>query len=63
MTALSGAAGARYAYLGVARVLIGTIGFSGKAVIVKLAYHYPVRNEPRREPWAKCPFGSIPHRD
>lgn len=42
MTALSGAAGARHAYIGVACVLIGTIGFSGKAVIVKLAYHYPI---------------------
>lgn len=42
MTALPGAAGARHAYVGVACVLIGTIGFSGKAVIVKLAYHYPV---------------------
>ena len=42
MTALSGAAGERHAYVGVACVLIGTIGFSGKAVIVKLAYHYPV---------------------
>ena len=41
MTARSGA-GARSAYIGVACVLIGTIGFSGKAVIVKLAYQYPV---------------------
>jgi drug/metabolite transporter (DMT)-like permease len=38
----SGAAGARGAYVGVACVLIGSIGFSGKAVIVKLAYQYPV---------------------
>lgn len=42
MSAPSGAGGARHAYLGVACVLIGTIGFSGKAVIVKLAYQYPV---------------------
>jgi drug/metabolite transporter (DMT)-like permease len=42
MTAPPGAIGARHAYIGVACVLIGTIGFSGKAVIVKLAYHYPV---------------------
>jgi drug/metabolite transporter (DMT)-like permease len=42
MTAPSGASRARHAYVGVACVLIGTIGFSGKAVIVKLAYHYPV---------------------
>jgi drug/metabolite transporter (DMT)-like permease len=42
MTGLSGAANSRHAYIGVACVLIGTIGFSGKAVIVKLAYHYPV---------------------
>lgn len=42
MTAPSGAAGARHAYLRVVCVLIATIGFSGKAVIVKLAYQYPV---------------------
>jgi drug/metabolite transporter (DMT)-like permease len=42
MTASTGAAGARHAYLGVACVLLATIGFSGKAVIVKLAYQYPV---------------------
>ena len=42
MSAPSGAAGARHAYLGVACVLLATIGFSGKAVIVKLAYHYPI---------------------
>lgn len=42
MTAPIGAAGVRSAYLGVACVLIGTIAFSGKAVIVKLAYQYPV---------------------
>ena len=41
MTA-SGAAGARNAYLGVACALIGSIGFSGKTVIVKLAYQYDV---------------------
>ncbi len=35
-------AGTRSAYIGVACVLIGSIGFSGKAVIVKLAYQYPV---------------------
>ena len=42
MTSSAGAASARHAYLGVACVLIATIGFSGKAVIVKLAYQYPV---------------------
>jgi drug/metabolite transporter (DMT)-like permease len=42
MTASPGAAGARSAYIGVACVLIGSIGFSGKAVIVKLAYQDPV---------------------
>ena len=42
MSARPGAAGARHAYIGVACVLIATIGFSGKAVIVKLAYQYPV---------------------
>jgi len=42
MSARPGAAGARHAYLGVACVLVATIGFSGKAVIVKLAYQYPV---------------------
>ena len=42
MSAPSGAAGTRHAYIGVACVLIATIGFSGKAVIVKLAYQYPV---------------------
>jgi drug/metabolite transporter (DMT)-like permease len=42
MTAISGVAGARSAYIGVACVLIGSVGFSGKAVIVKLAYQYPV---------------------
>lgn len=41
MTA-SSAVNTRSAYIGVACVLIGTIGFSAKAVIVKLAYHYPV---------------------
>ena len=34
--------GARSAYLGVLCVLLGAIGFSGKAVIVKLAYQYSV---------------------
>lgn len=42
MSARPGGAGARSAYIGVACVLIATIGFSGKAVIVKLAYQYPV---------------------
>ncbi len=37
-----GAAGARSAYIGVACALIGSIGFSGKTVIVKLAYQYDV---------------------
>ena len=41
MTA-SGAAGARNAYIGIACALIGSIGFSGKTVIVKLAYQYDV---------------------
>jgi hypothetical protein len=41
MTA-SGGAGARNAYIGVACVLIGSIGFSGKTVIIKLAYQYDV---------------------
>jgi len=36
------AVGTRSAYIGVVCVLIGAIGFSGKAVIVKLAYQYPV---------------------
>lgn len=42
MTARPGAAGAWHAYIGVACVLVATIGFSGKAVIVKLAYLHPV---------------------
>ena len=42
MTTRSGAAGARSAYIGIACALIATVGFSGKAVIIKLAYHYPV---------------------
>lgn len=36
------AAGARNAYIGVACVLLGSIGFSGKTVIIKLAYQYDV---------------------
>ena len=36
------ATGARNAYVGVACALIGSIGFSGKTVIVKLAYQYGV---------------------
>lgn len=32
----------RHVYLGVVCALLGAIGFSGKAVIVKLAYQYPV---------------------
>jgi len=38
----SAAAGARNAYIGVACVLLGSIGFSGKTVIIKLAYQYDV---------------------
>ncbi len=41
MTA-SGAAGARNAYIGVACAVIGSIGFSGKTVIIKLAYQHDV---------------------
>lgn len=37
-----GKAGARNAYIGVACVLLGSIGFSGKTVIIKLAYQYDV---------------------
>ena len=36
------AAGARNAYIGIACVLVGSIGFSGKTVIIKLAYQYGV---------------------
>jgi drug/metabolite transporter (DMT)-like permease len=36
------AAGARNAYIGVACVLVGSIGFSGKTIIIKLAYQYGV---------------------
>ena len=36
------AAGARNAYIGVACVLMGSIGFSGKTIIIKLAYQYDV---------------------
>ncbi len=38
----SAAAEARSAYIGVVCVLIGSIGFSGKTIIIKLAYHYDV---------------------
>ena len=34
--------GARNAYIGIACVLVGSIGFSGKTVIIKLAYQYGV---------------------
>src|SRR6185503_16299760 len=37
-----GAAGARNAYIGIACALLGSIGFSGKTVIIKLAYQYDV---------------------
>ncbi len=36
------AARARNAYLGIACALIGSIGFSGKTIIIKLAYQYDV---------------------
>ena len=36
------AAGARNAYIGVACVMMGSIGFSGKTIIIKLAYQYDV---------------------
>jgi len=35
-------AGARNAYIGVACVLVSSIGFSGKTVIIKLAYQYDI---------------------
>jgi drug/metabolite transporter (DMT)-like permease len=38
----SAGTGARSAYLGVACAIVGSIGFSGKTVIVKLAYQYGV---------------------
>src|SRR5262245_48635884 len=41
-TMSSSRAHARDAYIGVACVLAGSIGFSGKTVIVKLAYQYGV---------------------
>jgi len=41
MTALGGP-GVRGAYLGVVCVVLGSIGFSGKSIIVKLAYQYDV---------------------
>jgi len=37
-----GAAGARSAYIGIACALLGSIGFSGKTVIIKLAYQYDI---------------------